>query len=55
MEEEIEVGKDEELIDEEKKRLMEEHNIDAEDADALQELIDGGLDEDDAVEMLNEI
>jgi hypothetical protein len=37
--------------DEEISRLMEEHDIDEETAERAQELIDEGLDEDDAVEL----
>lgn len=41
--------------DEETLRLMEEHGIDKETAEKAQELIDEGLDEDDAVEFADEI
>lgn len=41
--------------DEEIRRLMEEHDIDADTAERVQELIDEGIDEDDAVELVDEI
>ena len=41
--------------DEEVKRLMEDHNIDADTAEKAQELIDDGLDEDEAIELADEI
>lgn len=40
--------------DEEQARLMEEHDIDKDKAEKVQELIDDGLDEDDAVEFADE-
>lgn len=36
-------------------RLMQEHDIDADKAEKVQELIDEGLDEDDAVELADEL
>jgi hypothetical protein len=36
-------------------RLMKEHDIDKDTAERVQELIDEGLDEDDAVEFADEI
>ncbi len=41
--------------DEEIQRLMEEHDIDEDAAEKVQELIDDGLDEDDAVELADEL
>jgi hypothetical protein len=41
--------------DEEIARLMEEHDIDEDTAEKVQELIDEGLDEDDAVELADEL
>ncbi len=41
--------------DEETRRLMEDHDIDADTAEKVQELIDDGLDEDDAVEIAGEL
>jgi len=41
--------------DEEIRRLAEEHDIDADTAERVQELIDEGIDEDDAVELVDEI
>jgi hypothetical protein len=41
--------------DEETSRLMEEHDIDEDQAEKVQELIDEGLDEDDAVELADEL
>lgn len=41
--------------DEETRRLMEEHNIDEDIAEKAQELIDEGLDEDEAVELAEEL
>jgi hypothetical protein len=41
--------------DEEINRLMEEHDIDEDTAEKVQELIDEGLDEDDAVELADEL
>ena len=41
--------------DEEISRLMEEHDIDEDTAEKAQELIDEGLDEDDAVELADEL
>lgn len=52
---------DEEIInndnieDEEIRRLADEHDIDADTAERVQELIDEGIDEDDAVELVDEI
>ena len=51
MNEEIE----EQPEDEETRRLMEEHDIDEDEAEKVQELIDEGLDEDDAVELADEM
>jgi hypothetical protein len=42
-------------MDEEIKRLVEEHDIDEDTAEKAQELIDEGLDEDDAVEVAEEL
>jgi len=41
--------------DEEIAQLMEDHDIDEETAEKVQELIDEGLDEDDAVELADEL
>jgi len=41
--------------DEETRRLMEEHDIDEDKAEKVQELIDDGIDEDDAVELADEL
>jgi len=41
--------------DEETRRLMEEHDIDEDQAEKVQELIDEGLDEDDAVELADDV
>ena len=41
--------------DEDKKRLMEDHLIDEDTAEKAQELIDEGLDEDDAIELAEEL
>ena len=41
--------------DEEIRRLMEDYDIDADTAERVQELIDEGIDEDDAVELVDEI
>lgn len=41
--------------DEETSRLMEEHDIDEDTAEKAQELIDEGMDEDDAVELADEM
>lgn len=41
--------------DEETARLMEEHDLDEDEAKKVQELIDEGLDENDAVELADEI
>ncbi|MDO8496236.1 MAG: hypothetical protein Q7S43_02165 [bacterium] len=41
--------------DEEVKQLMEDHDIDEDTAEKAQELIDEGLDEDEAVEIAEEI
>lgn len=51
MEEPIENGPE----DEETQRLMQEHDIDEDTAEKAQELIDEGLDEDEAVEIAEEI
>lgn len=42
-------------MDEETKRLMEEHEIDEDVAEKAQELIDEGLDEDEAIEIAEEL
>jgi len=42
-------------MDEEKRRLMAEHGIDKDTAEKAQELIDEGLDEDEAVELADDI
>ena len=41
--------------DEEISRLMEEHDVDQDTAEKAQELIDEGMDEDDAVELADEL
>jgi hypothetical protein len=41
--------------DEDIARLMEEHDIDEDTAEKVRELIDEGLDEDDAVELADEL
>lgn len=41
-------------MDEEIRRLVEEHDIDEDTAEKAQELIDEGLDEDEAVEVAGE-
>lgn len=41
--------------DEEIARLIEEHDIDEDTAEKVQELIDEGLDEDDAVELVDDL
>ena len=41
--------------DEDKKRLMDDHLIDENTAEKAQELIDEGLDEDEAVELADEL
>lgn len=42
-------------MDEETKRLMEEHEIGEDAAEKAQELIDEGLDEDEAIEIAEEL
>ena len=42
-------------MDEETKRLMSEHEVDEDVAEKAQELIDEGLDEDEAVEIAEEL
>lgn len=42
-------------MDEETKRLMVEHEIDEDVAGKVQELIDDGLDEDEAIEVAEEL
>jgi len=42
-------------MDEETKRLMEEHDVDEDVAEKAQELIDEGLDEDEAIEIAEEL
>lgn len=44
-----------EVEDEDIRRLMEEHSIDEDTAEKAQELIDDGLDEDEAVEVAEEL
>lgn len=41
--------------DEETRRLMKDHDIDADTAEKAQELIDEGLDEDEAIELADEL
>lgn len=41
--------------DEEIQRLMEEHEIDADTAEKAQELIDEGLDKEEAIELADEL
>ncbi len=41
--------------DEDVRRLMEEHDIDEDAAEKVQELIDEGFDEDDAVELADDL
>ncbi len=53
MDEEMEI--DEAPEDDEIRRLMQEHDIDADTAQKAQELIDDGLDEDEAIELADEI
>ena len=49
------LDEDGEPIEEEIMELMQEHDIDKDKAEKAQELIDEGLDEDDAVELADEI
>lgn len=42
-------------MDEEIRRLMQEHSIDENTAEKAQELIDEGLDEDEAIEVAEEL
>jgi len=42
-------------MDEETKRLMKEHDVDEDVAEKAQELIDDGLDEDEAIEIAEEL
>ncbi|MDO8552615.1 MAG: hypothetical protein Q7S01_03760 [bacterium] len=42
-------------MDEETKRLMKEHEVDEDVAEKAQELIDEGLDEDEAIELAEEL
>jgi len=42
-------------MDQEIKRLMEEHEVDEDVAEKAQELIDEGLDEDEAIEIAEEL
>jgi hypothetical protein len=51
---ENEIG-DELPEDEEVQRLMQEHEIDEDTAEKAQELIDEGLDEDEAIEIAEEL
>jgi len=48
------LNEDGEVIDEEKARLMEDHDIDEDTAEKVQELIGEGFDEEDAVEFADE-
>ena len=43
------------IMDEETKRLMREHDVDEDVAEKAQELIDDGLDEDEAIEIAEEL
>lgn len=45
---------DGEEVDEDVKELMESHDVDQDTAERAQELIDEGLDEDDAIEVAEE-
>lgn len=51
MSDEIDEIENEDEVDEEVKTLMADHDIDQDTAERAQELIDEGLDEDDAVEL----
>ena len=42
-------------MEEETKRLMKEHDVDEDVAEKAQELIDDGLDEDEAIEIAEEL
>jgi len=42
-------------MDEETKRLMKKHDVDEDVAEKAQELIDDGLDEDEAIEIAEEL
>lgn len=54
--EELGLDKEEvEGIDEDKLKLMVEHDIDEDTAEKAQELIDEGIDEEDAIELADEI
>jgi len=44
-----------EIVEDELSELMENHDIDRETAEKAQELIDEGLDEDDAIEIAEEL
>ena len=44
-----------EVVDEETARIMEDYDIDQETAEKVQELIEEGFDEDDAVEFADEL
>jgi len=50
-----EIEKENAPKDEEIAQLMEDHDIDEDQAEKVQELIDEGLDEDDAVELADEL
>jgi hypothetical protein len=50
-----ELEKENDPEDEEIAQLMEDHDIDEDTAEKVQELIDEGLDEDDAVELADEL
>lgn len=53
MSDEIDIGQDDELIDEEKKRLMGEYGLDVEGVERLENMIgETGMNEDDAADLL---
>lgn len=43
------------IEDEETRRLMKEHEVDEDTAEKIQELIDEGIDEDDAIELAEDL
>ncbi len=43
------------IEDEETRRLMKDHDVDQDTAEKAQELIDEGIDEDDAIELAEEL
>lgn len=49
------LDEDGEPIDEEVAELMQDHEIDKDTAEKVQELIDEGLDEEDAIELADEL